>query len=104
MSHYNGNVSGQPEMVGDLPDPYYWWQAGALWGAMLDYYHFTGDSSYNDVVIQALTAPVNTGPHHDYNPPEHFDELGNDDLGFWGFAVMAAAERNFPQPDLSVPS
>ncbi|CRK09895.1 hypothetical protein BN1723_009084 [Verticillium longisporum] len=104
MSYYNGNVSGQPEMVGDLPDPYYWWQAGALWGAMLDYYHFTGDSSYNDVVIQALTAPVNTGPRHDYNPPEHFDELGNDDLGFWGFAVMAAAERNFPQPDPSVPS
>ncbi|CRK11715.1 hypothetical protein BN1723_009467 [Verticillium longisporum] len=104
MSYYNGNVSGQPEMVGDLPDPYYWWQAGALWGAMLDYYHFTGDSSYNDVVIQALTAPVNTGPQHDYNPPEHFDELGNDDLGFWGFAVMAAAERNFPQPDPSVPS
>ncbi|KAM0285945.1 hypothetical protein ACHAQH_001132, partial [Verticillium albo-atrum] len=107
MSYYNGNVSGLPEVkkaACDLPDPYYWWQAGALWGAMLDYYHFTGDSSYNDVVIQALTAPVNTGSRHDYNPPEHFDELGNDDLGFWGFAVMAAAERNFPQPNPDVPS
>jgi mannan endo-1,6-alpha-mannosidase len=119
MSYYTGNVSNNPvvrwplpllelpastaQMVGDLPDPYYWWQAGALWGAMLDYYHYTGDPSYNPVVLQALLAPANTGPKHDYNPPEHYNELGNDDLGFWGFAVLAAAERNFPQPRPDVP-
>ncbi|KAH6692422.1 mannan endo-1,6-alpha-mannosidase DCW1 [Plectosphaerella plurivora] len=103
MSYYTGNVSNNP-MVGDLPDPYYWWQAGALWGAMLDYYHYTGDSSYNPVVLDALLAPANTGPQHDYKPPEHYLELGNDDLGFWGFAVLAAAERNFPQPRPEVPS
>ncbi|KAL0933166.1 mannan endo-1,6-alpha-mannosidase DCW1-like protein [Colletotrichum truncatum] len=104
MSYYKGNVSGDPKMVGDLQDPYYWWQAGALWGAMLDYYHYTGDSSYNDVLTQALTAKVNTGPKFDFMPPEHASEEGNDDLGFWGFAVMAAAERNFTQPNPDVPS
>ncbi|KAK2021664.1 family 76 glycosyl hydrolase [Colletotrichum zoysiae] len=105
MSYYNGNVSSDPKMVGDLPDPYYWWQAGALWGIMVDYFHYTGDATYNDVVTQALTATVNTGPNFDFMPPEHAFEEGNDDLGFWGFAVMAAAEGNLlPQPKAGVPS
>ncbi|KAI6376743.1 hypothetical protein MCOR25_002707 [Pyricularia grisea] len=34
----------------------------------------------------------------------HEGQMGNDDLGFWGFAVMSAAERNLPQPPSSVPS
>ncbi|KAF6813729.1 mannan endo-1,6-alpha-mannosidase DCW1-like protein [Colletotrichum sojae] len=104
MSYYNGNVSSDPKMVGDLQDPYYWWQAGALWGLMVDYYYYTGDPTYNEVLTQALTAKVNTGPNHDFMPPEHAQEEGNDDLGFWGFAVMAAAERNFPQPNPEAPS
>ncbi|CCF47060.1 glycosyl hydrolase family 76, partial [Colletotrichum higginsianum] len=104
MSYYTGNVSSDPKMVGDLPEPYYWWQAGALWGIMMDYFHYTGDPTYNDVVTQALTATVNTGPNFDYMPPEHASEEGNDDLGFWGFAVMAAAERGFPQANASIPS
>ncbi|KAK0382155.1 glycosyl hydrolase family 76 [Colletotrichum limetticola] len=101
MSYYNGNVSSDPKMVGDLPEPYYWWQAGALWGIMMDYFHYTGDATYNAVLTQALTAKVNTGPNYDFMPPEHELEEGNDDLGFWGFAVMSAAERNFPDPDPS---
>ncbi|KAH7328101.1 glycoside hydrolase family 76 protein [Stachybotrys elegans] len=103
MTYYNGNVSSDPVQVGDLQDPYYWWVAGSLWGTMLDYYHYTGDATYNDVVIQGLLAPSNTGPGFDYMPPEHASEEGNDDLFFWGSAVIAAAERNFPQPDESIP-
>jgi mannan endo-1,6-alpha-mannosidase len=103
MSHYNGNVSTNPLMVGDLPEPYYWWEAGAMWGAMLDYYHYTGDYSYNEQILQALLAPVNTGPAMNYMAPDHAFEEGNDDLGFWSFAVMSAAERNFPQPKAEIP-
>ncbi|UPK97622.1 hypothetical protein LCI18_008557 [Fusarium solani-melongenae] len=104
MTYYSGNTSTVPKDLGDLQDPYYWWVAGALWGVMLDYYHFTGDPSYNDVIIQALLAPTNLGPDHDYMPPEHADEEGNDDLFFWGSAVLSAAERNFPQPNTTLPS
>ncbi|KKA30789.1 hypothetical protein TD95_004364 [Thielaviopsis punctulata] len=102
MGYYQPNNSAI--LVGDLPDPYYWWEAGAMWGAMLDYYYYTNDSTYNDQIITALTAKVNTGTNFDFVPVEHASEEGNDDLGFWAFAVMAAAERNFPQPDASVPS
>ncbi|KOS18217.1 Mannan endo-1 [Escovopsis weberi] len=105
MSYYKGNLSSVNSLqVGDVEDPYYWWTAGALWGAMLDYYHYTGDPSYNDVVIQALLAPTNLAAAHDYMPPEHAFEEGNDDLFFWGTAALSAAERNFPQPDKSLPS
>lgn len=71
---------------------------------MLDYYHVTTDPSYNDVVLQALLAPTNLGPNKNYMPPEHADEEGNDDLFFWGSAVLSAAERNFPQPKSELPS
>lgn len=71
---------------------------------MLDYYHYTKDPSYNHVIIQALSAPTNLAPTFDYMPQEHAHEEGNDDLFFWGSAVMSAAERNFPQPNEDIPS
>jgi len=104
MTYYNGNTSSNPLALGDLQEPYYWWVAGALWGTLLDYYHYTKDPSYNDVVIEALLSPYNLGPNHDFVPPEHAHEEGNDDLYFWGSAALAAAERNFPQPDPTKPS
>ncbi|EKJ73968.1 hypothetical protein FPSE_05929 [Fusarium pseudograminearum CS3096] len=104
MSYYRGNTSSVPKDLGDLQDPYYWWVAGALWGIMLDYYHLTGDYSYNDVIIEALLGPTNLGKGHNYMPVEHADEEGNDDLFFWGNAVLSAAERNFPQPNKDLPS
>jgi mannan endo-1,6-alpha-mannosidase len=112
MSYYTGNITNTPSTVGVLPGPYYWWEAGALWGAMLDYYHYTNDvcyppfpkkhtsnllqSSYNNVTTQALLSQV--GPLYDYMVPLHQKDEGNDDQAFWGFATMSAAEKDYPQP------
>lgn len=71
---------------------------------MLDYYHYTKDPTYNDIIIEALLAPTNLGVNNDYMPKEHELEEGNDDLFFWGSAVISAAERNFPQPNEKLPS
>ncbi|KAL2024509.1 hypothetical protein VTK56DRAFT_7552 [Thermocarpiscus australiensis] len=98
MSYYSGDAN---KFV-DLPQPYYWWEAGALMGSMLDYSHYTGDKGYDKTIARALLDQV--GPNFDYMLPSHFGQEGNDDQAFWGFAVMSAAERNFPQPDASVPS
>lgn len=65
MTYYTGNETGQT--VGLLPSPYYWWEAGAVFGQMIEYWYYTGDSTYNDVVIQGLLAQV--GPDNDYMPP-----------------------------------
>jgi mannan endo-1,6-alpha-mannosidase len=98
MSYYTGNVTDTPSTVGLLPAPYYWWEAGALWGAMLDYHHYTNDSSYNFATIQALLSQV--GPDFDYMVPAQQKDEGNDDQTFWGFATMSAAEKGYPQPTI----
>lgn len=65
MTYYTGNETGQP--IGLLPPPYYWWEAGAMFGQMIEYWYYTGDSTYNAVVTQGLLAQV--GPDNDYMPP-----------------------------------
>ncbi|KAI1170457.1 glycoside hydrolase family 76 protein [Nemania sp. FL0916] len=99
MSYYHGNESGQTPGILPGPPPagdYYWWEGGALWGTMIDYWHLTGDDTYNDVVTQAMLWQV--GPNRNYMPPNFTASLGNDDQGFWGMSAMQAAEQNFPDP------
>ncbi|KAI0393338.1 glycoside hydrolase family 76 protein [Xylariaceae sp. FL0594] len=104
MSYYHGNESGHTPGILPGPPPdgdYYWWEGGALWGTMIDYWHLTGDTTYNDVVSQALLFQV--GPDRNYMPPNVTASLGNDDQGFWGMSAMLAAEENFPNPPSDQP-
>ncbi|KAI2618296.1 glycoside hydrolase family 76 protein [Hypomontagnella submonticulosa] len=99
MTYYHGNESGH--VPGILPGPppdgdYYWWQGGALWGTMVDYWHFTGDETYNDVTFQALQFQV--GENRDYAPLNWTLSLGNDDQSFWAMSAMLAAEVGFRDP------
>ncbi|KXH62042.1 glycosyl hydrolase family 76 [Colletotrichum nymphaeae SA-01] len=94
MSFYDGDKPGKTP--GLLPDPYYWWEAGAMMGTMIDYWYYTGDSTWNDVVTQGLLHQV--GKFNDYMPENQTRTEGNDDQGFWGLAVMSAAEYGFPNP------
>ena len=114
MSYYTGNKSASATPLGFFPAPYYWWEAGAIWGAMIDYWHYTNDTSYNNVVTQALLSQISSTK--DFMPPNvqsqevecstpesifgHTDEddQGNDDQAFWAFAAMSAVEKDFPYP------
>ncbi|SPO01550.1 probable DFG5 protein [Cephalotrichum gorgonifer] len=101
---YKGNLSGQ--IPGILPGPppagpYFWWQGGALWGTLIDYWHYTGDPSYNEVIMQAMMHQV--GERKNYEPANYTISLGNDDQAFWGMAAMLAAEVNFPNPPSDQP-
>ncbi|KAH7037229.1 putative DFG5 protein [Microdochium trichocladiopsis] len=99
MTFYTGHLPGQTP--GLLPEPYYWWEGGALMGALIHYWHHTGDSTYNAITTQGLLHQV--GPDWDYMPPNQTLTEGNDDQGFWGMAVMTAAEFNFPNPPKDQP-
>ncbi|CAK7240343.1 MAG: hypothetical protein STHCBS139747_001782 [Sporothrix thermara] len=99
LSFYHGNEPGN--VPGLLPDPYYWWEAGAMLGSLIDYWYYTGDTQYNDLTSQGLLFQV--GPYNDYMPPNQTLTEGNDDQGFWGLAVMTAAEYNFPDPPAGKP-
>ncbi|KAI1140819.1 glycoside hydrolase family 76 protein [Hypoxylon sp. FL0543] len=98
-SFYNGDEPGQTP--GLLPQPYYWWEGGALMGAFIDYWYYTGDTTYNDITQQGLLFQV--GPYNDYMPPNQTLTEGNDDQGFWGMAVMTAAEYKFQDPPSDKP-
>ncbi|KAI8960551.1 glycoside hydrolase family 76 protein [Daldinia sp. FL1419] len=94
LKYYTGNNTG--DTPGNLPDPYFWWEAGAMFGTLVDYWFYTGDKTYNDVTMQALQHQA--GEDSDYMPQNQTRSLGNDDQGFWAMAAMSAAENNFPNP------
>ncbi|KAF1991372.1 glycoside hydrolase family 76 protein [Aulographum hederae CBS 113979] len=94
FNYYTGWRPG--DVPGNLPAPYYWWEAGAMFGALVDYWYYTGDDTFNANTTAGLLAQV--GPNRDYMPPNQTKTEGNDDQGFWGMAAMSAAEVNFPNP------
>ena len=94
MQWYTGNQTGG--IPGILPAPYYWWEAGAVFGTLIDYWYYTGDKTYNDVITQGLQ--FQASPTRNYMPENQTQNEGNDDQAFWGFAAMTASEYRFPNP------
>ncbi|GKZ37544.1 hypothetical protein AbraIFM66950_009129 [Aspergillus brasiliensis] len=92
MSYYHGNESGQTP--GKLPDT--WWEGGAMFMTLIQYWYWTGDSSYNEVTTQGMLWQKGD---NDYFPANDSNYLGNDDQVFWGLAAMTAAELNYPEQD-----
>ncbi|UKZ74986.1 hypothetical protein TrVFT333_002657 [Trichoderma virens FT-333] len=104
LQYYHGNESGQTPGILPGPPPagdYYWWEGGAMWGTLIDYWYLTNDSTYNDLIMQAIQ--WQTGPDDDFQPPNVTLSLGNDDQGFWGMTAMLAAEEKFPNPPADKP-
>jgi len=70
MKYYDNNASTTPAgNVGLLDAPYYWWESGAMWGGMVDYWAYTGDQSYVKATQDALAAQL--GPARDLIVPAH---------------------------------
>jgi mannan endo-1,6-alpha-mannosidase len=99
VQYYNGNQTGG--IPGNLPAPYYWWETGAMFGALIDYWMYTGDTQFNDITTQAMLFQV--GPNNDYMPPNRTKDEGNDDQAFWGMAAISAAESKLPDPPAGQP-
>jgi mannan endo-1,6-alpha-mannosidase len=73
-----------------------------MWGALIEYWYYTGDSSYNPTISQAILSQIS--PTYDFMMPnQHFD-LGNDDQLFWALTALSAAEHSFPPLSSSSPS
>lgn len=106
MTYYRGNESGGTP--GLLPGPcaslecYYWWEAGAMFSALINYWQYTGDDSYNEVISEALQ--FQKGPEANFNPPNQSKNMGVDDQDFWAFAALDAAEAGLPDAGGSDPS
>ncbi|KAJ5469252.1 Mannan endo-1-6-alpha-mannosidase DCW1 [Penicillium diatomitis] len=99
MTYYTGMNPG--DNPGNLPDPYYWWEAGAMFNSLINYWYYTGDETWNDITTQAMLWQA--GDNAAFMPANQSKTEGNDDQVFWGFAAMSAAERNFPNPPSDQP-
>ncbi|KAL2826295.1 glycosyl hydrolase family 76-domain-containing protein [Aspergillus cavernicola] len=94
LSHYSGDQPGN--IPGILHDPYSWWEAGAMFTALIDYWFYTGDTRWNGITTQAIVWQA--GDSGTFMPANQTRMEGNDDQGFWAFAAMSAAEKRFPSP------
>ncbi|KAJ5833735.1 hypothetical protein N7474_002046 [Penicillium riverlandense] len=87
MSYYTGNeTDGSPGII-----PNKWYEGSVLFMCAMYYWHFTGDTTYNQEVRVGLESQSGNG---DYLPENAAQYMGNDDQGFWGVAAMTAAELN----------
>lgn len=99
LSYYTGMKPG--DNPGNLPDPYFWWEAGAMFASLIDYWYFTGDDTWNDITTQAILWQA--GDDGTFMPTNQTRTEGNDDQSFWAFAAMSAAEREYPNPPDDMP-
>ncbi|KAJ5718716.1 hypothetical protein N7488_004362 [Penicillium malachiteum] len=88
MTYYHGNETGH--IPGAFPDK--WWEGAALFLALLHYWHFTGDTTYNSELRVGLEWQAGDD---DYMPTNYSSWIGNDDQMFWGLAAITAAEFEF---------
>ena len=75
LSYYHASDPfNTPGLFGDdsYGGPYNWWEAGAVWGGLIDYWNYTGDDQYVGLVQQALLWQL--GPHNDYRVPNQTKE------------------------------
>ncbi|ODV62954.1 glycoside hydrolase family 76 protein [Ascoidea rubescens DSM 1968] len=94
LEYYMGTRYGGT--VGMFQDPYYWWQAGEAFGGLIDMWYFCENNTYEELIYDALMHQ--RGDNNDYIPANQSLTEGNDDQGFWGFAVLEAVEKNFTNP------
>lgn len=74
MKLYVNNATGIAAInVGTFAKPIYWWEAGAVWGGLVDYWAYTGDARYVGTTAQALLAQK--GPANDFMNVEWEKEL-----------------------------
>ena len=62
VSYYNGNDSGQ--IPGKISGT--WWEGGAMFMTLIQYWHWTGDDTYNAITSQGMLWQA--GEHDDYMP------------------------------------
>ncbi|VUC27331.1 unnamed protein product [Clonostachys rosea] len=96
MDEYN-----KGDIPGLLSDEYYFYESGTFMSTLVDYWHLTGDSTYNDAVKKGLLYQV--GTEDNFMPLNQSKNLGNDDQCFWALAAMQAVETNFTSPSSDEP-
>ncbi|EHK39645.1 glycoside hydrolase family 76 protein [Trichoderma atroviride IMI 206040] len=89
VKYYNGNETGQ--IPGNLPQPYYWWETGAMFATLIDYMAYAGVDTYLSLMTQGML--FQAGKNNDFLPQNQTMSEGNDDQGVWALAALSAYEN-----------
>jgi mannan endo-1,6-alpha-mannosidase len=65
-----------------------------MFDTLIQYFHLTGDSTYNSLVTSGIL--FQSGPNNDFMPSNQTKSEGNDDQSTWALAAMSAAEASLP--------
>ncbi|KAL1642985.1 hydrolase 76 protein [Didymella pomorum] len=95
VSFYDASQKDDP-IPGLFPDPYYWWESGLAFNALIDYSGLMNDSEYNSRISEALQHQL--GDYDAFMPPNQTKTLGNDDQSTWGLASLSAYEIGLSTP------
>lgn len=98
MVYYHSDQPGILDGLGDGAPTL----SSNVWPAVMDYWHYTGDSTYNDALVKSIL--FQRGPHDDFWPANNAS-LGfwNAQVGAWADTAMGAAEFKLPDPPKDQP-
>ncbi|KAI4683361.1 uncharacterized protein J4E88_004536 [Alternaria novae-zelandiae] len=96
VTFYNESVS-ESGIPGIFPKPYYWWEAGLVFNALIDYSYLTGDSQYDSIVSEGIQAQL--GEDYAFMPANQTGQITNEDQTTWALAALTAAETGFSPPE-----
>lgn len=97
IAYYDGKTPGLLSGYGKLAPS----RSALFWPAILDYWHYTGDSTYNDDLSKSILAQ--RGSHDDFWSANVSDGYWNAQVGAWGDVAMGAAEFKMPDPPKDQP-
>jgi mannan endo-1,6-alpha-mannosidase len=89
---YPNTVSGSS--VGLFNSSYTWWEDGAIWGGLVDYWTWTGDAQYNGLVQTAILAQAGTNGY--FLPTSQQGTEANSDQSVWALTAMEANDKALP--------
>lgn len=94
-SPYYLNKSGA--IPGIMQEPYYWYESGVAWGALLDWSIASGNSSLDNFLRHSIK--YQSGKYWNFLNLNQSMVEANDDQVVWGMITMDAAEKNFSAPN-----
>ncbi|KAI0160553.1 glycoside hydrolase [Xylariaceae sp. FL1272] len=79
------------------PQPWFWWRSGAAWTALMDYQHYTNDTTYSADLVSSLK--TNLGPKYDFADASQSGWEANDDQAYWLYNALTGMEYGFDPID-----
>lgn len=95
LDYYDGLRYGGT--VGMVVEPYYWWQAGEMFGLLLGFVEACGNDTVKELVHTAMSLQL--GEDYNLMVSNYSSSEGNDDQGVWSLTIMEAAEAKFEEPE-----